>query len=211
MKGVLSTRLSIRIRAGSLGHHQAIEKDERFSAWRSEQMARLIWTLGAMAAEEVFYGESSTGVGGDVQSATGLTALMVGAWAMGPERVELDLKFAKPEDVEDTREKIMERFERIGAQIMNRVGSGGGPFAQDPIGGVLGDPAKRKAVAQLLGQAYVTAYALIVHNREKVEQIADVLMERKEMHGDEVVEVLDSVRLEKPEIDLMDEKTWPRV
>ena len=40
----------IRMRAGSLGHHQAIEKDERFSAWRSEQMARLIWTLGAMAA-----------------------------------------------------------------------------------------------------------------------------------------------------------------
>jgi cell division protease FtsH len=211
MKGVLSTRLSIRMRAGSLGHHQAIEKDERFSAWRSEQMARLIWTLGAMAAEEVFYGESSTGVGGDVQSATGLTALMVGAWAMGPERVELDLRFAKPEDVDAARDKIMDRFERIGAQIMNRVGAGGGPFAQDPIAGVLNDPVKRKSVAQLLGQAYVTAYALIAHNREKVERIADVLMERREMHGDEVVEVLDSVGLEKPEIDLMDERTWPRV
>jgi hypothetical protein len=36
-------------------------------------------------------------------------------------------------------------------------------------------------------------------------------MERREMHGDEVVEVLDSVGLEKPEIDLMDERTWPRV
>ena len=34
MKDVLSTRLSIRKRGGSLGHHQAIEKEERFSSWR---------------------------------------------------------------------------------------------------------------------------------------------------------------------------------
>jgi hypothetical protein len=125
--------------------------------------------------------------------------------------VELDLRFAKPDDVEATRGRIMDRFERIGSQIMNRTGGGGGPFGGgDPLSAVLSDPKKRQAVAQLLGQAYVTAYALICHNREKVERIADVLMERREMHGDEVVEVLDSVRLEKPEIDLMDEKTWPK-
>ena len=55
-----------------LGHHQALEKEERFSSWRHEEMGRLTWTLGAMAAERVFYGENSTGVGGDVQSATTL-------------------------------------------------------------------------------------------------------------------------------------------
>ena len=75
MKDVQSTRLSIRKRGGSLGHHQAIEKEERFSSWRSEEIAKLIWTLGAMAAERVFYGENSTGVGGDVQSATARAAL----------------------------------------------------------------------------------------------------------------------------------------
>ena len=56
-------RLSIRMRGGSLGHHQALEKEERFSRFRSEEMARLVWTLGAMAAERVFYGENSNGVG----------------------------------------------------------------------------------------------------------------------------------------------------
>src|ERR671928_1440762 len=70
MKDVLSTRLSIRKRGGSLGHHQAIEKEERFSSWRSEEFSKLVWTLGAMAAERVFYGENSTGVGGDLESAT---------------------------------------------------------------------------------------------------------------------------------------------
>ena len=85
MKGAESTRLSIRMRGGSLGHHQALEKEERFSRFRSDEMARLVWTLGAMAAERVFYGENSNGVGGDVKSATAQAALMVGASAMGPE------------------------------------------------------------------------------------------------------------------------------
>ena len=85
MKGAESTRLSIRMRGGSLGHHQALEKEERFSRFLSDEMARLVWTLGAMAAERVFYGENSNGVGGDVQSATAQAAWMVGASAMGPE------------------------------------------------------------------------------------------------------------------------------
>ena len=89
MKDVLSTRLSIRKRGGSLGHHQAIEKEERFSSWRSEEYAKLVWTLGAMAAERVFYGENSTGVGGDVESATARAAWMVGVCGMGPEPVNL--------------------------------------------------------------------------------------------------------------------------
>jgi hypothetical protein len=92
---------------------------------------------------------------------------------------------------------------------MNR--SGGGPFANDPLAGVLGDPDKRRAVAQLLGQAYLTAYNLVTHNREKVERIAEVLVERREMHGDEVVELLERAQLEQPDIDLLDEKAWPKV
>ena len=37
-KDVLSTRLSIRKRGGSLGHYQSMEKDERFSHFRSHVM-----------------------------------------------------------------------------------------------------------------------------------------------------------------------------
>ena len=40
MRGAESTRLSIRMRGGSLGHHQARERDERFSSWRHEMMGR---------------------------------------------------------------------------------------------------------------------------------------------------------------------------
>ncbi len=189
MEGVLSTRLSIRKRGASLGHHQAIEVEERFSHWREEEFAKLVWALGAMAAERVFYGQNSTGVGGDVASATLRAAWMVGACAMGPDPV-LGL---------DAREATaaMKRFEQTGAEIMQR--SGAGPMlSADPIAGVLGDPFKRRAAAQLLGQAYAIAYAVVHRNRDQVERVADALIAARELYGDEVVELLDSVGLEKP-------------
>jgi ATP-dependent Zn protease len=210
MEDVLSTRLSIRKRGGSLGHHQAIEKEERFSSWYHEEMAKLIWTLGAMAAERVFYGENSTGVGGDVESATLRAAWMVGVCAMGPERIDLDGRFATDEEEAAERGKIMKRFEAIGAQIMNQSG-GGGPFMADPIAAVMSNPQKRAAAAQILGQAFLTGHALIQHNREQVERVAEILMERRELHGDEVVQVLDSVGLRRPEIDLLDQRVWPKI
>jgi cell division protease FtsH len=209
MKDTESTRLSIRMRGQSLGHHQALEKEERFSKWRSEQVAALVWTLGAMAAERVFYDENSTGVGGDVQSATARAAFMVGASAMGPERIELNGGFADDEEREEARKKMMKRFEDIGLQIMNRTD--GGPFGHDPISGALGDPDKRRAAAQILGQAYVKAHNLIEQNKDAVSHIADVVVTRREIYGDELLDLLKDANLTEPEIDYTKEKAWPRL
>jgi ATP-dependent Zn protease len=210
MQDVLSTRLSIRKRGGSLGHHQAIEKEERFSSWRHEEVGKLVWTLGAMAAEHVFYGENSTGVGGDVESATQRAAWMVGMCGMGPEPIELNgSRPADDEAAREAEERVMDRFERIGLRIMNRAR--GAREQGDVIAAILGDPVKKRAAAQILGQAYLTAVCLIRHNREQTLRIADTLVSRKELHGDEVVEVLDAAGLEAPEIDVTDDSIWPRV
>jgi cell division protease FtsH len=209
MKNVLSTRLSVRMRGGSLGHHQAIAKEERFSRWRHEEVGRLVWSLGAMAAEHVFYGENSNGVGGDIQSATWIAAMMVGASGMGPEPLDLRGRVSK-ERLSDVEKQLMERFERIGLQIMNRA-TGGSAMDSDPMRAVLGDPAKRKAAAQILGQAYLTAVCCIRANREAVARVADALVERKELFGDEVVELLDAADPRAPAIDVLDEEIWPKV
>ncbi|HEX3689201.1 MAG TPA: AAA family ATPase [Solirubrobacteraceae bacterium] len=211
-KDVESTRLSIRKRGGSLGHHMSLEKEERFSHFRSYYLGRLIVVLGAMAAEHVFYNENSAGVSGDVQSATALAAMMVGQLAMGPDPVTIGLGPGprRGPTAEDTEEDLVRRrLERIGTQIMNRAG--GGPFSENPLSSVLGDGAKRTAAAELLGQAYVTAYALMAANREALDAIADALVAQKELHGDEVGELLDSVRLTKPDLDLMNPATWPEL
>jgi ATP-dependent Zn protease len=183
-----------------------MEKDERFSHFRHQVMGSLIMTLGAMASEHVFYGENSQGVSGDVAAATATAAAMVGMWAMGPDPVHINGALDEAEE----SERVTERLERIGAAIMNRS-SASGPMMPDPLASILGDREKHRAAARVLGQAYVTAYALMASNREAIERIADTLVERKEMHGDEVVELLSGVGLERPKIDLMDEKTWPTV
>ena len=209
MRDVLSTRLSIRMRGGSLGHHQAIENEERFSSWRHEEVGDLVWTLGAMAAEHVFYGENSIGVGGDIQSATWRASRMVGMSGMGPEPLDLRGRVPK-ERLPEVEKKLMERFERIGLQIMNRARSGSA-MESDPIGSVLGDPAKRRAAAQILGQAYLTAVCCIRANREAVARLADVLVQHKELYGDEVVDLLRVADPRAPVIDVLDESIWPKL
>src|SRR5205809_624601 len=174
-------------------------------------MAQLISGLGAMAAKRVFYGENTTGVGGDVQSATARAAWMVGACGMAPEQIELNGSSngrTTKKTLEERRASIAKRFELIGTQIMNRTGDGG-PLGHDPLSGVLNDRDKRAFAAQLLGQAYVTAHAFIAENKVAVEKIADALVERRELFGDELVEILESAKLKAPELDLTKEEAWP--
>jgi ATP-dependent Zn protease len=159
-----------------------------------------------MAAERVFYGENSNGVGGDVLSVTAQAAYMVGASAMGPEPFAVTPR--EDETEEEARERILKRFEKIGLQIVNRTG-GGGPFDANPIGAVLGDRDKRAIVGQIVGQAYVAAYNLILHNREAVEHIADVLNARRELFGDELLSLLDESKITIPEVDLAEDSAWP--
>src|ERR1700750_2779678 len=130
MENRLSTRLSIRKRGSSGGHHQAMEIEDRCGHWRSERVGDLIWSLGAMAAEHVFYGQNTTGVGGDVRSATAQAAHIarlhptapapprLGSPAMAPAPIDLADRIADTERREQEEERVMQRFEKIGRQIM---------------------------------------------------------------------------------------------
>ena len=76
---------------------------------------------------------------------------------------------------------------------------------------MLSDRDKRALAAQILGQAYVSAYNLVVHNKDAVERIADELVVRREVFGDELVEILDGAKLKLPEIDYASEDSWPKM
>lgn len=205
---VEGTRLSIRMRGGSLGHYMAREKEERFTRWRHEYVGDLVCTLGAMATEHEFYGENGSGVGGDLFAATYNASVMVGRAGMGAEPIVLDpTKYADDEERDAAVRKYQRRFERIGRTLMNRASVGGGMMGPDPIQSIIG--AKGETAAIILGQAYITARCTIRANREAVAKIADVLVERKELHGDEVLQLLDAANLKAPVIDITDDSIWP--
>jgi len=162
-----------------------------------------------MAAELVFYGQNTTGVGGDVASVTMRAAGMVGFAAMAPARVDLSDRIDDPEERREAEERVQKRFTELGNTIMHRSGSG--MLDAQPLAAVFGDPAKRRLVAELLGQAMVVAYNTIVTNRQATERVADELVAKRELYGDEVVALLDSVQLHKPEIDVLEDATWPAI
>jgi hypothetical protein len=118
------------------------------------------------------------------------------------------VKPREDETEEEARDRILERFEKIGVQMINRT-AGGGPFTENPIASVLGDGDKRRIACQLVGQAFVAAHNLVVHNREAIEHIADVLDARRELFGDELLNLLDESKITIPEVDLSEESSWP--
>ena len=56
----------------------------------------------------------------------------------------------------------------------------------------------------------MTAYNLILENKEKVEKIANTILEEKEIYGDDLVRLLDEQNFQRPEIDWTDEAVWPK-
>ena len=83
--------------------------------FQSRMFGELIHVVGAMAAELVFYGENSIGVGGDLQSTTWIAPAMVGAAGMSPLPIDLNGKTFADETEEQTRERVQKRLEDIGA------------------------------------------------------------------------------------------------
>jgi len=208
MENRLSTRLSIRKRGSSGGHHAAMEIEDRFGHWRSEELGDMIWGLGALAAEHVFYGQNTTGVTGDMRGATTRAALMVGFRAMGPAPIDLSDRVEDDDERAEIEERVRERFVQIGRQIMNLAPGG---LDTNPYRATVADPDKRPLVAALLGQGFVVAYQTVLQNRAATERVAEELIRAGELYGDDVTSLLDGVGLRKPDIDVLDEATWPRI
>ncbi len=82
--------LSIIKRGESLGLLAHSDAEERFTRTRSELTSLVEIAFGGMVAEELFFGEPSTGPGGDLAVATRLAAQMVGAFGMHGSLVSLD-------------------------------------------------------------------------------------------------------------------------
>ena len=175
-------------------------------SWNRELFGDLIHGLGAMAAEYVFYGENSNGVGGDLGMVTQEAAWMVGQWGMAPPTITAT--GVADETPDETRRRVARQLERIGLQLMNRTRASA-DVHQDPIASILQDPAKRALTAQVLGQAFVVAYNFMRANKDKIEQIAETLIAEREIYGDRITDLLDAQHFEKPEIDWTSPDTWP--
>jgi ATP-dependent Zn protease len=156
------------------------------SQFRSFYTSKLVVLVAGCAAEQVFYGENTDGASNDMERATGLMSIIVDAVAMRPERIDLG-------------DRITPQLCAIGEVLLVQ---GGGQFSS---------PDKRRFAAEFLGRAYLTAWTLVVQNRDGISTIAQTLVENKELYGDEVFDLLDSVALKPAELDFLNIRAWPEM
>ncbi|HET9691899.1 MAG TPA: AAA family ATPase [Acidimicrobiales bacterium] len=150
--------LSIIKRSASLGLLAHSEAEERWTRTRSEVEHLLRIAFGGMIAEELFFGETSTGVAGDLSMATDLAAGMVGAYGMAG---------------------------RLRSLEAVRTPGGANLTAK-----VLSDDDGAAAVEAILVEARDEVRGLLGAYRHLVEGLRDALLEREELIGDEIVDVL---------------------
>jgi cell division protease FtsH len=150
--------LSIIKRKDALGLLAHSDREERFLKSQSELESLVEIALGGLAAEEVFFGEISSGPSGDLMAATTLTAQMIGSLGMDGTLFSYEA-MQMPQ----------------AANIVARVAST--------------DEGKAR-IEERLAAARLRARAMLTENRHVVEALRDALLERHELIGDEILEVI---------------------
>jgi ATP-dependent Zn protease len=155
--------LSIIKRRGTLGLLAHGDSEERFTRTRSEIEAGIAISLGGLVAEEMLLGESGTGPASDLAHATSLAAQMVGSFGMAGSLISFDA------------------------------------IAEGPIGRtnlvskVLSDAQGKVRVEDILTEQKQLVEALLAENGDVHRALADALIERDELVGNEILEVIERV------------------
>jgi cell division protease FtsH len=151
--------ITIQKREGALGLVHGQEVEEMFTRSQKQILARIQVSLAGLVAEELWYGQTTTGPSSDLQNATRLAAAYVGLFGMGKSLISVAA-------VEPT------------------------PMDGDPIRLLLSDPDRRQEMNDLLDSCRRQVTELLERKRPVVEGIRDALLEREELIGDEIEEIM---------------------
>ena len=120
--------LSIIKRKDALGLLAHSEREERFTRTRTEIESLVEIALGGMVAEELFFGETSSGVANDLQQATTLAAQMVGSLGMSGSLVSYEAVqtgpanlVAKVMSIDEGRERVEVLLEEARARVRSML------------------------------------------------------------------------------------------
>ena len=151
-------KISIIPRGQALGVTFSAPDADRFNYDRSELMAKIKVALGGRAAEEIVYGEPTTGAESDIQQLTAIARQMVGRWGMSEKLGPLALL---PAD---------------GAGPLLPGASDVSPRTHEQID---------EEVRKIVEEAYKEVMSLLAENREKLDSLAAALVEHETLDEDD--------------------------
>jgi ATP-dependent Zn protease len=148
--------ITIQKRESALGLVSTQEIEEMFLRTQKQLLARIQVSLAGLVAEEIWFGQTTSGPSSDLVAATRNAAAYVGVYGMG--RSLVSAAAAGPGPFGDL----------------------------DPIGSVLADGDRRKEIDALLEDCRSRVRMLLTKKRQVVEGVRDALLEREEIIGDEI-------------------------
>ena len=149
--------------SGALGYTMQVEADQRFLMSKDEAYNKIVTLTGGRAAEELIFHSITTGASNDIEQATKIARAMV------------------------TRYGMSEQFGMVALETVNNAYLGG-----DASLACSAETASRidNEVIEMVKDAYEKAKSILMGNEKKLHELADYLLEKETITGEEFMEIL---------------------
>lgn len=150
-------RISIVARGMSGGHTMFPPTEDRSNETKSRLLQQITAALGGRAAEEMVFGDISTGAGNDIEVATGIARDMVteyGMSALGPINIKPKAMFGMWRGMDE-----------------------GSPISEDMQSKIDGE------IKKMIDGCYKKAQELLRKNKPKLDKVAKALLEKETLDG----------------------------
>ncbi|MFM2103653.1 MAG: hypothetical protein RL740_740 [Actinomycetota bacterium] len=167
-------KITIMPRGRALGYTMVLPDEDKYSVTRNQLLDQLAYTLGGRAAEELIFHDPSTGASNDIEKATALARQMVTQYGMTETigAIKLGTNSSEPflgRDLSHQRD-----YSENLASIVD------------------------SEIRKLIENAHQEAFNILEANREILDQLVIVLLEKETILKDEIEEIFKKVKSVKP-------------
>jgi cell division protease FtsH len=150
---------------GALGYTLQTPLEDRFLMSRSELMGKIKGLLGGRAAEEIVFGEVSTGASNDLEKIAKIARNMITVYGMSKQAPNISLVDHQQDLFLGQGPGIMQHSEKLEQMIDDET-------------------------QQIIQTCYADAKQILTDKRDKLEKMARVLLEKEKMEENEIVAIL---------------------
>ena len=148
-------KVTILARGRTGGHAMTAAEDDKGMYNRAELFARLVFSMGGRAAEELVFGQPTTGASNDIEQATKIARAMITEYGMSPEL------------------GVVKYGEEQGDPFVGR--GAGNQMDYSPAVAATIDEQTR----YLMNKAHEEAYNILRDNRDVLDKLAEKLLEKE--------------------------------
>lgn len=152
---------------GSLGYVMQVPEEEKYLMSKEELLTRITTLLGGRAAEKVVFNSVTTGASNDIEKATELARAMITQYGMSDKFGLMSL------------ESVENRY-LDGRPVLN---------CSDETAGEID-----KEVMKILKECYERAEKMLSENRDALDKIAEYLIAKETITGEEFMKIFNEVR-----------------